>query len=518
MRAGFRHFTVLGLLLALLVPVRNAAAAETAPVHPRKTESASLGARLDRIVAAPRFRHAQWGIHVVDLRTGTVLYEHGADRLLTPASLTKLFTAALALECLGGEFRLSTRLYAAGTSDVPGTLSGPLILRGEGDPGFRWEEGASRPLRSFDPLVEVVRQAGIREIHGGLVAVETFLGSQKYGPGWSWEDLAHGYGASLSDFPVNENRMRLEVSPGARVGEPCEVLLKPEVGELRVQNLATTGPPGRPDTLHWSRLPGQHSLVISGSLSLDAVPRRISVSMEEPAEVFLKLFRQALEDHGVRVHGPLRVVTPVEPEFSQLTASATLLGEVRSAPVRDWVQAMLKRSENLYASILWATVMRAIRNSSLSAEEALLTRPPPALTGFLRSQGIPGSEVFLEEGSGLSRNNLVTPRAVVALLRAMPRHPEGATFRAALPVAGRDGTLAERMAGTAAEDVVHAKTGTLRWAHGLAGYVLPKRGRSLAFCLLLNRYEPGPGDPPPGTELDRLAILLAEWARESPAR
>ncbi|MGA4644092.1 D-alanyl-D-alanine carboxypeptidase/D-alanyl-D-alanine endopeptidase [Limisphaera sp. 4302-co] len=514
MKCGVFPMAVLGFLLGAAGPI-PCAPVPAAGQPTTEPSAALLRDRLDRLVTAPRFRHAQWGIQVMDLESGTVLYEHEADRLLTPASLTKLFTAALALDRLGGDHQLRTRVYTSSAPDRRGRLASPLILRGEGDPGFRWEEDAEPPLRSFEPLVRVVQQAGIRELRGGLLALETWLGGQKYGPGWSWEDLPHGYGAPLSDLVANENRVRLEVRPRTHAGDPCEVRLYPGTSQLWITNLATTGLPGRQGEVRWTRLPGQRSVFVTGRLPAHARAWTDSISVEEPAAFFLELFQRALESRGVRVGGPLRVVGPADPDSHRIRSTATLLGEVRSAPVRELVRAMLKRSENLHASVLWAAVIRA---SGTTPADERNERPPdaaPVWAAFLRDHQIPVSEVILEEGSGLSRNNLVTPRAVVALLRAMTRHPEAGVFQDALPVAGRDGTLSGRMIGTAAEGVVHAKTGTLRWAHGLAGYVLPEQGRSLAFCVLLNRYQPGPEDPPPRDELDRLAILLAEWSTGS---
>jgi D-alanyl-D-alanine carboxypeptidase/D-alanyl-D-alanine-endopeptidase (penicillin-binding protein 4) len=120
--------------------------------------------------------------------------------------------------------------------------------------------------------------------------------------------------------------------------------------------------------------------------------------------------------------------------------------------------------------------------------------------------------VRFEEGSGLSRNNLLTARATVALLAAMARHPAGKDFEASLPVAGRDGTLRSRLRGTAAEGNVSAKTGTLRWANALSGYLHTAGGERLAFALLLNRHAPSPGAPSAREELDQLVTLLAAYA------
>jgi D-alanyl-D-alanine carboxypeptidase/D-alanyl-D-alanine-endopeptidase (penicillin-binding protein 4) len=474
-----------------------------------QTGRAPLQAGLDRQLLQPRFRHAQWGVRVVDLRTGRILCQHGADQLFTPASLTKLFTAALALHQLGPEHRLQTTLYAERAPRPDGVLEGPLILTGQGDPGFRWDADAPEPLRSFDPLVQVVQKAGIRVIEGGLIAEETFLGGFKYGPGWSWEDLRHPYGAPLSDLNANENRVRLEVAPADEIGQPCRMRLIPPTDGLWLTNLTTTVAPGQNGRIQWTRPPGRPDLRITGSLPHGATTWTAEVAVEDPATLFLELFRRALEHQGIQVRGPyhVRVVGP-GPIADRPSARAIPLGTVASAPVRELVRITLKQSHNLTASVLWAAALRP--NPTAPTQSG--STPDTVLNRFFQSMGIATTEIYLEEGSGLSRNNLVTPGAVVRLLQSMHQHREFQVFQAALPVAGVDGTLAHRMRGTAAEGIVRAKTGTLRWAHGLAGYIFPEQGRPLAFCLILNRYRPNPADPSPQAELDRLAAWLADEA------
>jgi D-alanyl-D-alanine carboxypeptidase/D-alanyl-D-alanine-endopeptidase (penicillin-binding protein 4) len=110
------------------------------------------------------------------------------------------------------------------------------------------------------------------------------------------------------------------------------------------------------------------------------------------------------------------------------------------------------------------------------------------LEKFLAKAGIKRGDFWFEEGSGLSRANLVTPNATIALLEFMSKHAEAQSYHEALPIAGKDGTLRNRLKGTRAEGNVHAKTGTLRWANSTSGYVTTAAGEKLAFCLMLNRY------------------------------
>ena len=134
---------------------------------------------------------------------------------------------------------------------------------------------------------------------------------------------------------------------------------------------------------------------------------------------------------------------------------------------------------------------------------------------FLAQAGIKRDDVLLEEGSGLSRNNLATPNATVALLEFMARRPGAEVYLQALPVAGVDGTLRDRMKGTPAEGKVRAKTGTLRWANSLSGHVTTAGGEHLLFCIMLNRFHSIDPSRPARAEVDTLAVMLAGFPGRS---
>jgi D-alanyl-D-alanine carboxypeptidase/D-alanyl-D-alanine-endopeptidase (penicillin-binding protein 4) len=129
---------------------------------------------------------------------------------------------------------------------------------------------------------------------------------------------------------------------------------------------------------------------------------------------------------------------------------------------------------------------------------------------FLREAGVTPATLVLTDGSGLSRNDMITAEATVQLLTYMNRHRNAAAFRDALPVAGVDGTLRNRFKGTPAENNLRAKTGTLSSATSLSGYVRDAAGEQLAFSIIVNNY-------PEGTDvravcIDPIALLLASFA------
>ncbi len=496
-----------------LVTVTALHGPDPARCEPAALHSSGLTDQLRARLAEPRFARAQWGICIQDAETGQAVFEHNASQWFTPASLTKLFTAALVLDRLGGSYRLKTSLWAEAGPASNGVLHGPLVVEGNGDPGFVWEENTAQPLRSFRLLVDQVRNADIQELPAGIVGHDAlsrgpFPGwGPRFGTGWAWEDLIRGYGAPISGLTANQGRIRLRVRPGAAVGQPCLISLHPSSGGLLISNLTSTEPQGILPQIKFVRTPGQPVLYVTGTLPIGGASWETDVAALDPALLFLELFKRALEQAGIRVSGPLSVRRGAAlPSHSSQPPKLAPLGSVESAPVRELVRDMLKDSRNGHAAVLWTIVgLRSPELKASSIPEAAAVRE---LEKFLTRLGISPEEVHLEEGTGLSRNNLVTPRAVVTLLRRMSRHPEGRAFQDGLPVAGVDGTLADRMKGTAAEGRVYAKTGTLRWAHGLAGFAHTKSGHRLVFCFLLNRHAPRPSEPSAQAELDALAELL----------
>jgi D-alanyl-D-alanine carboxypeptidase/D-alanyl-D-alanine-endopeptidase (penicillin-binding protein 4) len=182
------------------------------------------------------------------------------------------------------------------------------------------------------------------------------------------------------------------------------------------------------------------------------------------------------------------------------------LGGVESLPMHDLAREVQKPSQNLYTDLLLAHVGERMRAADSRPNETSEDLGVRELNKFLAEAGIQKGETFFEEGSGLSRDNLAAPNATVTLLQFMSRHKCAGDYLAALPIAGVDGTLRNRMKGTPAAGNVRAKTGTLHWANSLSGYLTTAGGERLAFSLMLNRYyelRPARGD------LDTIAVLLA---------
>jgi len=466
----------------------------------------ALQAQLESFVTQPRFAGAFWGVQVVSLATGRTLFAHAADRRMSPASNSKLYACALALDRLGGDYRIVTPVLATAPVNAAGAIKGDVIISGRGDPGWNPRTEKKDFWTVFEPFVAALKQAGVQRIAGDLVADATWLREPPQGAGWAVGDLQEDYGAEISAISLDENYVDLQVTPAKVVGQPCIVEFKQPLSGLVLDNRTVTTAAGGKRHLQLQRLPGENRVLLQGELPLGGKAEETAATMERPADWFATCLREALQRAGIFVEG--KAVGVRWPESPR--PGVVKLGEIASAPLREIVASIMKPSQNLKTDLVFDHLGELRRKPDTPAWRQSDELAVAALNEFLAAAGVAPGHVIFEEGSGLSRNNLTTADATVRLLQFMAQHKERDAFVAALPVAGVDGSLKKRMKGTAAENNVRAKTGTLRYASSLAGYVTTAAGEKLAFCLMLNRH-PVPGDAKAGDPLDELAVMLAGY-------
>ena len=476
---------------------------------------AELQQRLADHVSQPQFAAGLFGVKIVSLDSGKTLFEHDAEKLFSPASNSKLYTVALALDQLGGDHRIKTSLYATVKPDRRGTLKGDLIVYGRGDPTINTRLHGGDILKALQPLVAALTNAGVKRVTGDLVGDGSFFRGNPYGSGWDCDDLQYYYGAEISALTINDNILQLAAKPGEGEGAPCKLALVPATTFLLLSNRTQTVAAGGRRSISLHRPLGQNIVYVSGELPLDDPGYTDEATLHNPAGLFVAFFQEALARHGIKVSGKLRTANWLDRQANPLDISNLVeLGSVESPAMRDIAREIQKPSQNLYTDLILAHVgalSEATDASSRANSEDVGIRQ---LYAFLARAGIRRSDVQFEEGSGLSRNNLTTPNATIALLQHMNRHAEAEAFLNALPVAGVDGTLRNRMKGTSAAGNVHAKTGTLRWANALSGHVTTAAGERLIFSIMLNRYVAGT-NPPARSEIDKIAVMLAEFTGRS---
>ncbi|MGH7589188.1 MAG: D-alanyl-D-alanine carboxypeptidase/D-alanyl-D-alanine endopeptidase [Gemmatimonadota bacterium] len=476
------------LVVGLLLPVGCASAA-------RGAGEARLSETLSRFLADPSLRHSGSALLVVSLDRGDTLYAREIDRLYTPASNLKLFTAASALHVLGPDFRFETTV-AAGGSWARDTLPGDLYLIGRGDPDLVTDDLAA--------LADSIVAVGVRVVLGRVVPIADRFAGPEWGPGWMWDDGPYWYWPYTSALTLNDNSVTVRVTPGSAVGAPVSAILDPPTDYVRLTVDARTGPAGGEPALevdrHWT--PKANAIDVRGTLPLDAEPVSEIRTVEDPAAYAARVFTELLAERGVAIldsRPGSASSTPSDP-----IAIARHLSDSLAVSVRNF----LKISDNLTGEQLVKAIGAEVAGPPGDYANGLA-----AERRFLADEvGIDTTSMVLADGSGVSRYNLVTARQVVDLLAYMAgREDLAPAFFTALPIAAVDGTLEDRMQGTAAERAARAKTGSLSGVSALSGYVMTAGGEQLAFSLLMEFF-PGSAAPRRAVQ-DSIVAALAGLRR-----
>lgn len=446
-------------------------------------QRAALRWWIDSVVAAPEFRSAHWGILVVDPARSDTIVRYNAAKLFMPASNMKIVTGAVALAQLGPDYRFRTTLLATGPV-VDGTLRGDVIILGRGDPSASDHMRGDAMLAMLE-LADSIAARGIVRIEGRIRAQGDAFPGAIYGYGWSWDEVDEPYSAGVDELYFNEGFSRIVIRGGAFPGEPVTAAVLPSRGYPRVRVEARTVPP--PD----SAMTAGDALVIPLSIQVvrDSAPGTVVVrgtiaphdsqvvrfAHEAPPTAYLTALKEALEARGLAV---------AESESASKGSTATLdtIAVILSPPLRDILPAFEKPSQNQIGEILLRTLGLertgvGIPDSGRAVIERQLLEWGATRDGFV-----------VRDGSGLSRYNYLSPETLVRVLEVMQRDTAFQVYYDALPVAGVDGTLANRMKGTYAEANARGKTGFIAQARSLSGYVTSADGRLLIYSLLCNNW------------------------------
>jgi serine-type D-Ala-D-Ala carboxypeptidase/endopeptidase (penicillin-binding protein 4) len=439
---------------------------------------APIAAALDSIFGDTLFAGAQWGVLVRSLETGETVYARNAGKMFVPASNMKLVTAAAALEALGPEYRYRTRV--ATTGEVRGgTLHGDLIVIGSGDPTI--SERFHGDVRTvFRAWADSLRARGITRISGDVIGNDDVFDDLALGRGWAWDDVQDSYSAEVGGLELNEGFVTVRVAPVA--GERAAAVTTRPVSDEWVPIVGNVwmGAAGTAPQVEFGRADSLSAVRVSGTLPADTVVVEQEVSVRNNTRFFASVLRQALLEAGIGVGG--HSLDADDDPARGKPAQPRVLFTHTSPPLREILVGFLKPSQNQIGEMLLKTLGVELRGTGSAAAGVAV------VDSLARLWGLPPRRLAQADGSGLSRYNLVAPEFLVALLQRESRSPHAAVYEAALPVAGRDGTLSARMRGTPAEGNVHAKTGTLSGVRSLSGYFTTAAGERMAFSMLVNHH------------------------------
>lgn len=435
----------------------------------------------------------------MDLATGKTIYQRNADKLFLPASNMKLFTSALALLRLGPDYRFTTQVVRE--------PSGDLVLAGSGDPSlsgqvFPYQKDAVlRPgLAPIDDLAGQIVAAGVRRVDGDIVGDDRLYPWVPYPPSWTQDDALRDFGAPVSALTVNDNMVSFTIRAGSRSGDDTSVAVDPPLEYFAIDNRVTTVARGEESKIRMARPTGSRQILLWGSIQSGAVVKE-SVAIDDPAYYAACALYDALQRRGVAIHG--------QPVARHRTATddydvtlGTVVASRTSPPLTDLLQVMDKVSQNLYAELMLREVGRYARHQG--TREAGLEE----MNAMLREIGVAKEESRFEDGSGLSRGAMVTPRAMTRLLAYLNRTKYRDTWMSLLPVGGEDGTLSHRLCCMSEGKGIRAKTGSLSRALALSGYADSRSRGTLAFSIMVNDFSASSGEV--RAWIDKIAMTLLE--------
>ena len=492
---------LLVLLFSIFGCSQNAGSSQAAHSQPEPTApdpppiavklDQDLRKTLDEMLSSAEFSQARWGVAVLALQDGKLIYDHNGDQLFTPASNMKVYTTAVALDLLGADYHWRTSVYSDSEPDASGTIRGDVVLYGRGAPDFL-SSNKHDNTNSIEELTKSLVARGVKHIQGNVVGDESYFRGDTISEGWQWNDLQWYFGAEASALTVNTNSVEVSITSATKTSEQPQVSTTDVDGYVQTINNLVSVEPGEPLRIGVKREPTDNNVVVWGQYPVGARGYGASLSVHQPAEWAARIFLRMLRSHGVTVDGQAvshdsKVAEKVRfnPEGKQELAF------VNGKSLGDIVRTTNKLSVNLYAELLLRTMGRERSpmlppDSEIGRERGDDERGVDLIRLWLSKQGIKTSNLALHDGSGLSRLDLVTPRATAQLLESIRKTNSARIFRDSLPIAGTDGTLGGRLKIT--EGRVVAKTGALTYDNSLSGYFAAADGQSYSFSVICNDF------------------------------
>lgn len=452
----------------------------------RESDRASLSRVVEQLLARDDLSNSIWGIEVFVPEDGRVLYARNPGTSFVPASNTKLYTTAAALDQLGPDFVYRTPVLATGTVE-DGTLNGDLVIRGSGDPTISGRFTNGDRLATFREWAARLKEAGIRHISGNIVGDDNLFDDLPLGYGWSWDDAAYWYSAEVGALTFNDNCVDFTIT-ARRPGESATITWEPaNTAFITVDNETVTLPSDGDYDEKYFRGRASNNFVISSHLESGRTVQE-SLSVHNPTAFFVYVLRSVLVENGISVDG--YAIDIDDATYAPTVTDEWLIFEHQSPPLSEIVTVINKRSHNLYAE----QVIRSLRhepamrnNDELTTAEAGID----AASATWTAAGVDTSRIQLVDGSGLSRYNLVTPGMTSSLLAYMWTLPDTSkknTFLRSLPIGGVDGSIGGRFRSEEMRGRVRAKTGTVSNVSSLSGYVDRFDGGTLGFSIMANNF------------------------------
>ncbi|MDP3150991.1 MAG: D-alanyl-D-alanine carboxypeptidase/D-alanyl-D-alanine-endopeptidase [Ignavibacteria bacterium] len=434
--------------------------------------------QIEDIFDDPNFNNANWGVSIQSLVTGEYFYKKNENKLFMPASNQKLVTSAVGLLTLGPMYRFKTEIYSTGALDGS-ILNGDLIIRGFGDPTISGRFNNDDMTKIFRDWADTLLTLGIDEIHGNILGDDNAFDDVSLGEGWAWDYESDWFAAPSGALSFNDNCIDIIVKPGRR-GELGLLTISPESKYAIILNKVTTVGKDSATNVKIFRERGTNIISVFGSIREGDDSLKVYATINNPTQYFVVTLKDILEQKGITVSG---FASDID-DITRVTdyTSAKLQFTHHSVFLKDIIKVLNKNSQNFYAEQLLKTIGYEKKGYGSAA------RGIEVVKSTLNDIGINTDNMEMVDGSGLSRLNLISPIQITVLLNYMYKSEVFTYYYNSLPVGGVDGTMANRVRKTRAQNNVRAKTGYINGVRSISGYIFTGDKEPVAFSMIANNF------------------------------
>lgn len=440
------------LFIAILIHCNILSADKYAP-----SNNSTLKSEVENIIDNSEICCAYIGICIQDISTGQILFDKNKARHFTPASVVKLFTTALALNTLGEDYFFETKIYTNGPVSNEGIIHGDLFLSGSGDPSLKFS--------SLNKLVLQLKKKGIHTIEGQILVDKTLNEMDRKIPHTEWDDLMWYYSPEVDFLCLDKNQVKITVGSYGEEGTLAKIQLNQKIPYYDLISQVTIDASSNTPSVNIQRDIKNNQIILTGTIPKkhDEITEKITV--HNPSEYTRQCFISLLKKNGIGIKQGVS---------SQNLNCHSEVARINSPPLKDLIRSMNKSSNNLFAE----EIFYKAKSTGLKHQKSM--------NNFLSGVSTDYKEYTLSDGSGMSRQNLVSPYFITQLLSFMKNTKHYKSFVDSLPIAGIDGSLKNRFKDTIGEKNIIAKTGTMTNISSLAGYATTKSGKKISFAIFVN--------------------------------
>lgn len=433
----------------------------------------NIQAAIEAISADPVFSQAIVGI-CARTEDGQVIAEVNPGKMMVPASNMKLISTGAALHAFGPDYQFETSIAHDGYIDN-GTLYGNLYIIGEGDPTTGSKDSiAVATERTFAEWEAIIKASGIRKIEGYIIGDGRSYEGMAEEPTWLWNDIGTYYGAGVTGLMFYENMLSFSVSAGEKPGAPVNIKPHyPETPWMLIRHNCATGKEGTGDQLYMYTSDLAPVAEIRGTFGVDKGAKRVDCANKFPEYTCASYFHKWLKKKGIDASkGPadFRMTEDSTTAMFSEQSELEMLGSTFSPSLERIIFETNHASNNLYAETLMRTLGKEMRGSA-SYDSSYV-----ALNDVLRAMKVDASKgAKIQDGSGLSRQNYISPDFFCRFLDAMMDSEHFGIYLNSLPFPGGNGTMQYNMKGQqpGLRNRIRVKSGSMNGVRCYSGYILP---------------------------------------------